>query len=151
MARNKGNGTAAQTVESGGAAQGPANGNETISKQEAVRRVLDEHGYETTPTEIVKHVRQKFGLNMTTDHASTTKSVLKRKAAEAAGARGKGTQRKGGRPKKAATAVGAGAAKKAGSGNGATKISFQDILTVRELAARVGARQLQDLIKMLAK
>jgi hypothetical protein len=142
MARKKGNPPASQSA----AATSQPNGTKSITKQEAVRRVMVEFGLDVSPKDIVKHVKEKFGLDMTIDHVYVARGVAKR---ELTGKKGK---KKAGRGRKAPTVATTIASKaKAGTGNGATKISLEDIHTLQELTHRIGAQPLKELIAMLAK
>src|SRR5262245_398606 len=53
---------------------------EKISKQEAVRRALATLGNEAKPLVIQAHVKKAFALDMTTDHVSTAKGEILKKA-----------------------------------------------------------------------
>jgi hypothetical protein len=61
---------------------------ETISKQEAVRRALAHFGNDAKPVEMQPWIKGEFGIEMSTDHISTAKGEILRKAGL------------GGRPKK---------------------------------------------------
>src|SRR4051794_11489687 len=52
-----------------------------ISKMEAVRRALGAMGSEATPSQLQPFIKSKFGITMTTDHISTYKGDIRRKAA----------------------------------------------------------------------
>jgi hypothetical protein len=66
-------------VKANGPQASRANG---INKLEAVRRALDELGPDATPSELQPFIKQKFGITMTTDHISTSKSAIRRQAAD---------------------------------------------------------------------
>jgi hypothetical protein len=106
-----------------------------ITKVEAVRRALAELGADATPTQIQGWIRDQLGIDMNTDHISTTKSDLRRKAA------GKGKPAVQQASKAAAD----------GAGNGKGGISLNDIAAVKDLVGRVGADQLRALIDVLGK
>src|SRR5271166_3113880 len=54
----------------------------TISKMDAVRRILAERGQDTMPTEIQKVVKERYGLDITRDHVSVCKSEIRRQEAK---------------------------------------------------------------------
>jgi hypothetical protein len=54
---------------------------EKISKKEAVRQVVATLGLDASPTEIQKQIKERFQIEMTTGHISTTKGQLRREAA----------------------------------------------------------------------
>jgi hypothetical protein len=54
----------------------------TISKMDAVRRILAERGQNTLPTDIQRLAKQRFGLNITRDHVSVCKSEIRRQEAQ---------------------------------------------------------------------
>jgi hypothetical protein len=134
---------------------------EKISKMEAVRRAMAELGNDATPTPLQAHVKDKYGLDMTKEHVSVYKRDILRKlgvkpkqpAAKKA-ARQKSAARKAG-PKKAApkpavqpAAVSTSPARSSGKAGG---IPLEDILAVKELVGRLGARPLHTLIDAFAK
>jgi hypothetical protein len=53
-------------------------GGEKISKKEAVRRSLGKLGKKAQPADIQKDIKDRFGIDMTTNHISTTKGELRR-------------------------------------------------------------------------
>jgi hypothetical protein len=109
---------------------------QAITKQEAVRRVMAEFGPDTPAADIRKHVKEKFGFDMTMDHVYVARGNIRRALAG----------KKGGRAKKATAAAPAG-----GTSTGSTKVSLEDLHTLQKLIQRVGAHQLTDLVGMLAK
>ena len=54
--------------------------NDGMTKLEAVRQALSELGKDAMPTQIKGFVKERFGLEMTTDHISTAKSDIRRRA-----------------------------------------------------------------------
>jgi hypothetical protein len=128
-----------------------------ISKQEAVRRALAELGDDAKPTAIRGFVRDRFGIEMGTDHISTAKGEILRKA------RAQGT------PAPAKPAVQPSAARQAeptqappaaqapatpaapARGAGGQAIPLDDILVVKDLVVRLGPGPLRALIDAFAK
>jgi hypothetical protein len=115
-----------------------------ISKMEAVRRARSELGPDAKPKEIQEYVKKNFKIDMTTDHISTYKGDIQRKAREAGG-QSPVKARPGRKPKAAATPA------VAGNVNGSGVWSSEDIVTVRALLKRLGgadqAHALIDLCK----
>jgi hypothetical protein len=107
-----------------------------MTKQEAVRRALSELGNDAKPTEIKGFVKERFGIEMTTDHISTAKSDIRRKA----GRKGKSVAKK---PPQVQSA--------AAKGSGKTDIPLEDILSIKDLVGRLGAEPLRTLIDAFAK
>lgn len=55
-----------------------------VSKMDAVRQIISQHGKGIIPTEIVKLVKKEFGADITPGAASNYKSLILKKQAEAA-------------------------------------------------------------------
>ena len=115
-----------------------ATNGQQISKMEAVRRILQQHGNETKPLEIQDELKKKYQISMDTTVISTYKGTILKKAA-------------GGKPAKkpspaAAKAVAATSAVRTGGG-----ISLDDIKAVKALTDRMGAEKVQQLAAVLAK
>jgi hypothetical protein len=135
---------------------------EKISKMEAVRRAMAELGTDATPTPLQAHVKDKYGLDMTKEHVSVYKrdilrklGVKPKKRVAKKAAPQKPAARKAG-PKKAAVpkpqvqpaAASRSPAKSSGKAGG---IALEDILAVKGLVGRLGARPLHTLIDAFAK
>jgi len=118
-----------------------------ITKMEAVRQVLAEMGNDAKPAAMQPVIKERFGIDMTTDHISTYKGDILRKA-------------KGG--KKAAAPKGAPAPapaaaressvsrdRPAPSGGGGLR--FEDVQATKELVDRLGADRLRALIALFAR
>src|SRR5262249_53352103 len=60
---------------------------EQITKQEAVRRALKAMGRAATPTQMQPYIKEKFNIEMTTDHISTAKSTVLHKKKSGKGAK----------------------------------------------------------------
>jgi hypothetical protein len=115
----------------------------TISKQEAVRRALAHFGRDAKPAQMQGWIRQQFNIEMSSDHISTAKGEILRKAAKKAG------------PKKAAAkphvqraAASTAAARPSG---GQAAVPLADVLAVKDLVGRLGAGPLHTLIDAFAK
>jgi hypothetical protein len=117
---------------------------EKITKQEAVRRALAHFGRDGKPAEMQGWIKQQFGIDMSTDHISTAKGEILRKA---------GGKAKKAAPKKAAPVQPAAASTSPAkpSGGKAGGIPLEDILAVKELVVRLGARPLHTLIDAFSK
>ena len=51
-----------------------------LSRKEAVRRSLAKLGNDAMPVDIQKDVKERFGIDLTTAHISTTKGLLRKAA-----------------------------------------------------------------------
>jgi hypothetical protein len=119
-----------------------------MSKREAVRQALAELGEGATPTQLRGHILGTFGIEMSTDHISTEKGILRRKQAAAAkpavaqpsAARQAGPRKGAPKPQFVAAPPGDGRA-----------IGLEDIETAKGLVERVGADSLKKLIDVLAR
>jgi hypothetical protein len=109
-----------------------ANG-EAISKMEAVRRALAELGKDAKPLQMKEYIESHLGVEMSTDHISTYKSTLLKAGA--------GKKKPGRKPKIAPLA-----ARTTGKGS----IDMQDIRAVKELADRIGADNVRQLVDVLS-
>jgi hypothetical protein len=103
-----------------------ASNGEKLSKMEAVRRVLKEHGKDTMPVDIQDHLKKQYSIKMDAGVISNYKSSILK------------ARKKGGRPKAKAAA---------GTTNG---ISLDDIRAVKHLADRLGADKVKELASVLA-
>jgi hypothetical protein len=111
-----------------------ADANGSISKMEAVRRVLASSGKDTMPLEIQDQLKKQFNIRMDPTVISTYKSSILKK----------------GTPKKAAKM-----GRPAGSLVKSAKvsdggISIEDIQAVKSLAERIGGQKLRQLAEVLA-
>jgi hypothetical protein len=111
-----------------------------VTKQEAVRRALAELGRDAKPTVIKGWVKERYAIEMGTDHISTAKGQILREA---------GKKRK---PAAAVTQLSAAqnsaGKRQQGSTNG---ISLDDVAAVKALVGRVGADSLKQLVDVLAR
>ena len=114
-----------------------------ISKLGAVKKALKELGKDAMPAKIQEHVKEKFGLEMTTSHVSNYKSLLlrKKKRKKAVAGNGDGVEAPAAA---AAPSVKATSAPVAGSA-----VSLDDVAAVKQLVGRMGEEQLKSLIKVL--
>ena len=149
----------AQPVKTGGA--GVKSAQPPITKLEAVRQALAKLGNDALPSQMQPYIKKTFGIDMTTDHISTSKGDIARKARETAEVAQQAAARKLAAPKpqatpkpQAAAASSALAPKaRAASGNGSVdgNILLEDVFTTKELLDRVGPEKLRTLIDGLAK
>lgn len=102
------------------------NGEKGPSKMGLVRDALQQLGGDAKPKAIFDHVKDKHGVEIPPTMISSYKSTILGKGAE------RSTAARGGR-----------------GGNGS--VSLSDVEEVRQLVERVGPRQLEQLIKVLAK
>ncbi len=125
---------------------------ETISKQEAVRRALSHFGNDAKPAEMKPWIKGQFGLEMSTDHISTAKGDILRKAGATAPKKAAKAPAKKAAPKTAAqktAAPPAHAARKPAAFQAA--VPLHDILYVKDLVGRFGPEQLHTLIDAFAE
>jgi hypothetical protein len=113
-----------------------------ISKQEAVRRALAELGTDAKPTAIRGFVKDRFGIEMGTDHISTAKGEILRKAR----AQGTPAQARPAVQPSAQQAVPASPPAPAKAAAGQAAIPLADILAVKGLVVRLGPGPLRALI-----
>jgi hypothetical protein len=121
---------------------------EQLTKVEAVRRALAHFGKGGKPAQMQGWIKQQFNIEMSTDHISTAKGEILRK--------------KGGKAKKPAPLKGpkglapvqpaaASTSPPKSTGGKAGGIPLEDILAVKELVGRLGARPLHTLIDAFSK
>ena len=152
----------AQPVKTGGA--GAKSAQPPITKLEAVRQALAKLGNDALPSQMQPYIKKTFGIDMTTDHISTSKGDIARKAREAAEAAHQAAGKKPAAPKtqaapkaQATTAsstpapTGTQTPSAHGKGSVGGNILLEDVLTTKELLDRVGAEKLRTLIDGLAK
>ncbi len=108
------------------------------NKMEAVRQAMDSLGYDASPLEIQKHVKDNFDVDMSANMISSYKSTLRSKAGLS------GRRKKRGRPKKAAVAV---AATTTASSHDA--VPWKDLRTIKDIAGRIGKKNLRELVEWL--
>ena len=127
----------------------------SMSKKEAVRRAMNTLGMDAGRQDILKHVKEQFGVDMTIDHVSTYRADIRRK---------KG---KKGRPKAAKAKVAAPTAKKTETTPAAAQttapktapvagkrtegISASDLQKLKDLLARNRPDELKAIMDVLAK
>jgi hypothetical protein len=92
-----------------------------MTKMEAVRRALAELGRDAKPLQIQAFVKQRFGIDMTNDHATTAKGVVLKQQAR----KGQGQRKKAGALKPAA-------------GNGQTRPGMSKLEAVSQALATLG-------------
>jgi len=114
---------------------------ETISKLDAMRQAVAKLGKDAPLAELLKTIKQDFGINLDRALAYKYKSLVSSKPAT-----GKRKGRKPGpKPKAVATAAAVANSTKA------VAISIEDIQAVKALADRIGAEKVSQLAKVLAK
>jgi hypothetical protein len=130
----------------GGAAPKKAPGD--ITKQEAVRRALAELGRDAMPLRIKGFVKNRYGLEMTTNHISTAKGDILRKAKSTAlkPAVQQSVESKSEPDTPAPRPQG-----QPGPAPQAKAIGLDDIEAVKGLLERVGAPALRKLIDVMAR
>ncbi|MHB1424071.1 MAG: hypothetical protein ACYC3I_12915 [Gemmataceae bacterium] len=106
---------------------------------EAVRRAMDTLGYDSSPSEIQKHIKENFDQDMTPNMISSYKSTLRGKAG-LAGHR----KKKRGRPKKDGVVATA-----AAPTSSHDAVPWKDIRTIKDIAGRIGKKGLRELVELL--
>ena len=131
----------------------PKKNSQGISKQEAVRRALGELGRDAKPTQMQGWIRDRFGIDMTTDHISTSKGHILRKEGGKGRRKGKGRVAPKGPTPQAGGPQGQPAPSPAAKGGGTKEagIPLDDILYVKALVGRFGPGQLHTLIDAFAR
>jgi len=107
---------------------------------EAVRQAMDALTYDASPSEIQKHIKDKFDVDMSANMISSYKSTLRGKAGLAGRRR-----KKRGRPKKTAVVATAGAAPVSSHDS----VPWKDLRTIKDMASRLGKKGLRDLVELL--
>jgi hypothetical protein len=104
---------------------------------EAVRRAMESLGYDASPVEIQKYVKDNFGQEMHTNMVSSYKSTLRNKAGMKSRRR-----KKRGRPRKEGAAV-------ANTPSYHDAVPWKDLRTIKDIAGRIGKRGLRELVELL--
>jgi hypothetical protein len=112
-----------------------------MTKKEAVAKGLGVLGKAATPTQLQKHIKDSYGIDMTLKHIGVEKGKILKAAGEHKPAATKPTAAKP--PAKQA------AAQKPATGK--EGISLRDIESVKDLVERVGAASLKKLIDVMAR
>jgi hypothetical protein len=107
-------------------ARAKGSGEKSVSKMGLVRAALQELGAEAKPKAIFDHVKTRHGVEIPATMISSYKSTI------LGGGAGRSTAGRGGR-------------------GGDANVSLADLEQVQRLIDRVGAPQLQHLIRFLAK
>ena len=121
-----------------------------VTKIEAVRQALAELGSDATRPQIQEFVKDRFGIQMSTDHISNCKSEIRSKSPQASKA--KSAAKKLAAPKAAAKQPSAKPPAITHTPRATTAgISLPDIEAVQGLVRRVGADQLRALVDLLGQ
>jgi hypothetical protein len=147
--------------KSKGQTSGTAN-NKGMTKAEAIRQAIRHLGKDAKPLELQAHIKDRFGIDITTDHISAAKTAIVRKifgAAKAAPVLAAARTTTGPPPtaKKPTTkkqtlptSTAKPAAGAASNGRASSSVALADIVAVKALVGRVGAANLKALIDVLA-
>ena len=136
----------------GNGATAAKEGKKAISKLEAVRRSLEKLGVEASNGEIQADVLKRFGFEMTTNHVSTCKGDILRKAKSEAEAVAPSPKEHSAKPTVRHEKPTTPAAKTAPTSSGKrTTVELDDILAVKEMVKRMGSGNLKTLIEALEK
>ncbi len=125
-----------------------------ISKKEAVRQALKKLGKDAKPAQLQPYIKATFGLDMTPEHITTTKSDLLRGKGNKGKTKGKQQSTAAKASAKPSslpqTATAAASGLRAGNGNAPGSIRLEDVEATKALLGRVGANSLRTLIDLLA-
>jgi len=108
-----------------------------MTKKEAVAKGLGVLGKAATPTQLQKHIKDSYGIDMNPNHISVEKGKILKAAGD--------HKRSAAKP----TAATPPAAQKPATGK--EGISLRDIESVKDLVERVGAASLKKLIDVMAR
>jgi hypothetical protein len=125
--------------EAPAAASKMANG-PTITKTEAIRQALEKLGPDAKPSSVIDFVRKKFNIEPSSQLVSNFKSTLAKKAE---------AKRGPGRPPKSQAGTPA-AAPRPSKASSSGDISLDDLRSVKELVAKMGADKVRQLAQVLA-
>lgn len=114
----------------------PKKSKDGISKMEAMRRTLGKLSKDAPLADVLKALKQDFGITMSTGMAYTYRSAASKRV---------GGKRRGPKPGRKPAAVSANGKTAGGS------ISIEDIQAVKALADRLGAEKVKQLAGVLAK
>ncbi|HTU23345.1 MAG TPA: hypothetical protein VMG10_35245 [Gemmataceae bacterium] len=126
-----------------------------MTKKEAVEKGLATLGSSATPTQLKKHIWDRFHIEMDLNHISTAKAKILKAAGEHKPAAAKPAARTS--PAALPVSQKAGIRKETTAkpaiphSNAAHGISLKDIETVKELVERLGANSLKKLIDVMAR
>jgi hypothetical protein len=104
------------------------------NKSEAMRQVIGALGMDAPITEIQDMLLNKFGHTMSANMVSSYRSTLRQ---------GKGKRKKKGRRRAAALATAEAPARVGGRSD---EVPMKDLLTLKDMASRLGGKRLQDLV-----
>lgn len=107
------------------------------SMMEMVRTSLDELGWDAKPTALQEHIKAKYDKEISKIIISNYKSTMSKKKGS-----GSGKKRRG-RPTGSTKAV-------AAPSSGGKGIHLEDFATIHKLVSRLGARQVRELVDVLA-
>src|SRR5215218_7905299 len=111
---------------------------------EAMRQALAELGDDAETPRLQAHLKEKFGVEMTTKHISTYRGDIIKKRQEQKAAK-KPTAKKAEPVEQEPAPVPAGPVA-ASNGAGPVTVQLEDVLAVQKLVDRVGAEHLRTLI-----
>jgi hypothetical protein len=114
-----------------------ANEKERVNKMDLVRQALATLGNDTSPADIVKHLKDTAKVKMSHNMASNYKSSILKKLGQSP----RRKRRKRGRPAAGETAA---ASKPSGDA-----ISMKDIRTLHDIAQRMGISRLRELLELV--
>ena len=97
-----------------------------MSDMEAVRRAMNELGYDTETQELHNHILARYGKDLNNNKISAYKSNLRRKAGVAKTRGGRGAGR--------------------GAASNAAALRVEDVQTIKELVGRLGLDRVRELI-----
>jgi hypothetical protein len=114
-------------------------GSARINKRQAVREAMEGMGMDAAPAAIQSHLREKLGLDLSTNMISSYKSQIRNQA----GLQSKRRNRRG-RPRMSLRGV-------SGVDLASDDISLKDLRILKEMANRLGADRLRALFEILCE
>lgn len=108
---------------------------------EAVRQAMATLGYDASPLEIQKNIKEQFDVEMTSSMISSYKSTLRNKAGMA------GQRKKRGRPQKINDIAPMTATPEVVTFHDA--VPWKDLRTIKDIAGRIGKKGLRELVALL--
>lgn len=108
---------------------------------EAVRQAMASLGYDASPLEIQKNIKEQFDVDMGANMISSYKSTLRNKAGMA------GQRKKRGRPRKINDIAPMASTPEVVTFHDA--VPWKDLRTIKDIAGRIGKKGLRELVALL--
>jgi hypothetical protein len=119
-----------------------------VNKLDTVRQIIQRHGKEVMPADIVKLAKEEHKVDLNPDVASNYKSLALKQLGLGGVRKGKRGRKPAPKPASVAAANGAKHAPQVSKSGG---ISIEDIEAVKKLVDRMGAEKVRQLAGVLAR